>query len=373
MGKIKIAEEQVPDEEMATWENDVSTRTVQTNDDEEMDEVFSDMPGNEACIQLYRIKQQGGRPTYLCEIRPSEWSLAYVKERFGGGRYSAKGKYRDGRKKRTIFDIEGEPLPDAKTGPEKPEPIAVQPIAPLFPANAQPQYAGNAFESTILTLMKQLIQQTQQSETQMLEKMRLYKELFAAPERKEAPLEQALSMLKQGIELGAAQGGGDGGNIWLLALDKLKDPLTKIVDTVNLAITSQGLQRNPGTLPTPAPGAPVPSTPNQGDPMLTVLRAVLPSLINGAAKNTDPNQYVNWLLDQLPEGAYAGFKNWLNEPDCLDRLAMIEPGVRYQRNWWIELRAALIEAMNEESQDGFDSVQPQHNPEPSTGGSTNRS
>lgn len=339
----------------ATWMREPSPEMIRDQDDAELDEVFSDFPQNEACIQLFRVNAQGGRPMFLEQLSPAMFSLAYVTERYGGGRYQAKGRYKDGSKVRMPFEIEGEPFPVKRVLPGSMNPL--EPARPRESAPAleyMPQPGGD-FQTALLGMMKTLLQEVRGSETQMLEKMKLYKELFAPAPQKEAPLDQALSMLKQGIELGSSSGGGEGPNLWLLALDKLKEPLTKIVDTIQVAVTSpRPIAVNPA-VPTPAGVAP--SVTQQEDDMLILLKMVLPSLINGAAKNADPLVYVDFLLDQVPESMYPKLLEWLERPDCLDRLASIEPGIRFQRDWWISLRGQLIAALRGDN--GVSALQPE--------------
>lgn len=340
-----------------TWQDDTpATYVVQPDEDTELDEVFADFPQNEACIELYRVNAQGGRPMFLEQLSPAMFSMAYVTERYGGGRYFAKGKYKDGSKKRMPFEVEGDPIPVKRRA------YQVDPLAPVLPAGAAPPSVERIIETSggdnaaILALVRTMITEMKNSETGILEKMRLYKELFAQPEKQSTPVEQAISMLKQGIELGAANQGGEGGFPWLMVLDKLKEPLTKLADTVHHAVTSRSVANVPvqPVQPSPPgqPAAPVPApeatAPTPSEPVLAMVRGVLPMLITGAARNSDPQLYVDLLLDQLPGSAYTALRQWLQQPDCLDQLAHIEPGIRYQYDWWVNLRSLLVSALEEE-------------------------
>lgn len=359
------------EQDPAGWIREPAPEIIRDQDDAEMDEVFSDFPQNEACIQLFRVNAQGGRPMFLEQLSPAMFSLAYVTERYGGGRYQAKGRYKDGSKVRMPFEIEGEPFPVRRILPGHNAPPS--PLEPVTPRQGAPSLEyltppGGDLQTVLLGLMKNLIQEMRGSETQMLEKMKLYKELFAPPQQKDAPLDQALSMLKQGIELGSSSGGGEGPNLWLLALDKLKEPLTKIVDTIQVAVTQpRPIAVNPASAPAPA-AVPVAPVTQQEDDMLMLLKMVLPSLVNGAAKNADPLVYVDFLLDQVPESAYPKLQEWLERPDCLDKLAAIEPGIRFQQEWWVALRGQLIAALR--GDDGAGSIQSEPSGIPSTGGTT---
>lgn len=101
--------------------------------------------------------------------------------------------------------------------------------------------------------------------------------------------------------------------------------------------------------------------------MLGMVKMVLPALINGAAKNADPSMYVDFLLDQCPASAYDSLRTFLLKGDCLDQLATIEPGIRFQQDWWISLRSGLLEALNEELGHAIRTLQPGETSEPTTG------
>ena len=339
-------------------------------DDDELDDVFGEFPQNEACIELFRTSQQGGRPVFLENIMPSVFSFGYVTEHYGGGRYIARGKYKDGTVQRRGFEIEGDPFPVRRKVPQSRDVYAgvstadfdpvrrLQTVEPITSAET----GGNELAAAMMTMMKTMMLEMRSSETEFLAKMKLYKDIFGQGERKEAPLDQALSMLKQGIELGQINSGeGGGSSIWLMALDKLKEPLTKIVDTIQVAVT-QNKRTLPNVpidpvkegLPTPTP------EPKKEESMiLGAISSLLPVLLNGAAKGSDPDLYVDFLLDQLPRPFYNQALKWLMEPDCLEQLAQKEPGIRYQQEWWSSLRSGLVSALNEELGNHVEPIQPE--------------
>ncbi|MGL5936388.1 MAG: hypothetical protein ACRCZI_12305 [Cetobacterium sp.] len=369
----------------STWVNmPEKVQVVRPDDDDAIDEIFDDLPQNEACIELYRVNAQGGRPLFLEQLTPQEFTMSYVATKFGGGRYQAKGRYKGGERipKRMPFEIEGEPFPLKRKLP------SADPLASVTPTNSGPNQGGFApvervetgnpfadMQTAMMGMMKTMMLEMRGSEMQMLEKMKLYKELFGSGDRKDAPLDTALNMFSKGVELATMNnGGGDSGTFWLSAIRELKDPLLQIVQTVQTAISA------PPRNVTPRPTATVEGAPSQpggesekaGPGMFGIvgmLKAALPALVNGAAKNSDPALYVDFLLDQVPESAYPTLKNWLSEPGCLDRLAMFEPGIRFQQDWWESLRVQLIEALGEEPiASGATDIQPAPSHDPSAPG-----
>lgn len=212
----------------------------------------------------------------------------------------------------------------------------------------------------------------------------MFKELFGTPQQTgaQATIEQVAGMLQKGIELANRSGGGDV-NPWIQALQEFREPISKAMDTLQLALATRGQTPQappmrpgqPGTQPGMQPGATVPPTGQPTDStgdqmqlaMLNQFRTVLPMLVNGAAKGTDPSLYVDLIMDQSPEAIYPKMRDWLIKPDCLDMLAKYEPGIRYQQEWWVALRSALIESLTEEIGDGLTAVQPSESTKPSTG------
>lgn len=360
-------------------------RIVLTTDDE-LDEILADSPQNEACIELSRINAQGGRPAFLEDMMPSAFSYGYVTKTYGGGRYMAKAKYANGDKKKMFFEIEGDPFPVRRKY------VATNPDAPVLPnmprsietETLQPVRAdGVGLEGMLASLMSQMMRQAQSTETQILEKMKMYKELFGNNQpTKEAPLDQLLSMFQKGVELAGKGGGGGDENFWISIAREVKDPLMKLAETVHSAVTvgRQPTQINPPNGPAASPpnqggGAIQPGAqpaPQPGDPMLAlmpIIKQIMPNLVNAAAKNLDPELYAGFVIDQTPETAYSGFREWLMKPGCLDQLAFLEPGVRFQRDWWEELRGELLKQLTEPTH-ADSSVQPLENSDPSNESAT---
>lgn len=345
-------------------------RIVLTTDDE-LDEILADSPQNEACIELYRINAQGGRPAFLEDLMPSVFSYGYVTKTYGGGRYMGKAKYADGTKRKMFFEIEGDPFPVKRryVHVDNREPVLPNTPRSVETEVIQPVRAdGVGFEAMLGTIMTQILRQAQNSETQLLEKMKLYKELFgSAQPAKEAPLDQLMNMFQKGVELAGKGGGGSDENFWISIAREVKDPLMKLAETVHSAVTSgrQPVQVNPppgGTIqPANQGGAPLqPAQPGEGDPMVSlmpVIKQVMPMLVNAAAQNLETDFYARMVLDQTPQSAYPGFLAWLQKPGCLDQLAFLEPGVRFQKDWWVELQNDLVRQLAAEIH-GDSNVQP---------------
>ena len=371
----KKASQQDPDAEpsdIGTWKDSNVTEKRDVESDEELDELLADFPQNDVCLEIYRIQPQGGRPAFLDEMMPSEFTFGQIAREHGGGRYMAKGLYKTGKKRKMFFEIEGEPFPVKRkstgggtpTGPLDP----IQPIriphsqAELevdIPVGKMPGEQGEMY-AAVMGMMTKLLTQNQNSEMQFLEKMVKYRELFganAAP-AKEAPIDQLVNMFTKGIEtagrVGGGGGGGDDSSFWIMMARELKDPLLKLAETVQSAVSGRGapVQINPTVAPQVQP-KPTQDTLDSmsGEPMkalMPMIKQMLPMLVNGASKGTNVEFYSDLILDQAPESAYPEFLKFLQTPGCLNKLAMLEPMILAQRAWWVELQNALIAGLTEE-------------------------
>lgn len=358
MPKPKPVKMKPDKEDPATWESE----SLEVDpEDQELDNVFADFPQNDACIELFRVPKLGGRPLFLEQMTPAQFSFAYVTEKFGGGQYFARAKYRDGQKIRMPFEIEGEPIIVRRTAPATPGVAQV-----VMPSAAEPIVIQEGDDKqTLASIMQMMLRQMQQSEVQMLEKMKLYKELFGSGQQ--APLDTALNMFQKGVEM-AALGGADGGSPWIMLARELKEPLSKIVDTVQLAMTKGGSPAPPVAPPMAVqpPGAasspsPVSAENKEDMAVLSMIRLMMPTLVTAASHNADPGTYVELILDQVPQTYYTQVRDWLAKPGCLDQLAAIEPGIRFQQQWWSALRQGLLDALHEELTDA--DIRPVHDAE----------
>lgn len=355
-------------------------------DDEELDNVFKGFPQNEACIELYRTTDKGGKPAFVEDIMPADFSFGYVCRLYGGGVYIAKGKYKDGTVAKRSFVIEGPSYPikrkqpievNEPRGPERVEREA--PIQVLTDKGGQPDVMA-----TMLALMQTMVKESRTSEMEMLEKMKIYKDLFGHQEKPAAPIDQAIAMIKQGIELGSSSNAGDGGGIpWLMIVDKLKDPIMELATTLRVAVSPRPTVVNPGPVsvqaqpaqpaqPTqPAQAAPVEENPQNMEMILTgALRQVLPMLVTGAAQKAEEGFYVDFMLDQMPRQYYNIAKTWLERPDCLQNLNAMNPGVGRYQGWFETLRAQLIQAITAELDGDVGTIQPEPTANPTTGSAT---
>lgn len=366
-----------------SWPEDMPKPIEIDPEDQEIDDAFSTLPQHDACIELFRTSKVGGRPVFLEQMTPAMFKLSYVAEKFGGGVYYARAKYKDGTPIKMPFEIEGDPFPVKRVVPN-PAMAPIQQPSSQAPQNPEPYVieGGDPHLSQVLTL---ILRRLERSETDVLEKMKMYKELFGSS-KQEAPLDVALNMFQKGLEM-ASMTGESGGSPWMLMLREFREPLMKIVDTVQVAMTRAvppgGGAPVPPTPPaSPGPGAnqglgkdaqvPPGGRPRSAGGMGERFAPIIPILVTAASRNADPASYSSVVLDLIPSQAYGAVYEWLRSPGCLDELVTVEPGIQYQREWWDALRASLLTDLAEELSHGDGTVQSPPASEPSAEPATPR-
>jgi uncharacterized membrane protein len=141
-------------------------------------------------------------------------------------------------------------------------------------------------------------------------------------------------------------GGDGGGSPWMMALTQFKEPILKIVDSIQIA-----LQR-PSVVPSGPPPQvhahvqPNPPQPKEEDMLKLLIRQYLPVFINAARQNGNPDIYADMILEQIPQTMYPKLQQWLSTPVWFDDVKSHDPIViEAQAGWWNLLRGSLLEGM----------------------------
>lgn len=340
----------------------------QIPEDVEVSKVFKGFPENVPCLELSRTRAAGGRPEYLEDIAPGKFSLGYVAEKFGGGLYILTGKYSNGDSVKSRFEIAGEPFPVKRLMPEIRPGLHAQQVEQMKPVELPPGAGMQELVGAMMGMMKNMMLELKSSETDMLMKMKLYKELFAPADsapRQDAPFDQAFNMIQKGMELGQ-MASGDSGSMGMMLVKELKEPVLRIVE----ALTPK---RGPVPVqPVVQPGAVPPHTtepPSMNMIFTKALEGIMPMLVTGAAKKSDPGFYADLLLEQIPELYYATAQEMLSRPDWFDVLCSVNQNVKDHGAWFFALRSEILFALTE-GPDAAESIQPEPASNPSTNGTT---
>lgn len=342
--------------------------------DAKVKRILSAMPGGLKCISVFRYPEgnKGGRPSYIDDISPDQFSFQNIKQMFGGGRFQLAWDNENGTISQSDLIIDAPRLKLAHESDEdelkKKSDSEENPELEALRAYYKENEAGKHYRPSEnpnggispIELIKLMHEAEEKAENRIMKMLELMKPAQQSPDMTKQVFDIVEKVAGMSSQFG---GGGDGGSPLITALAMFKDPLTKIVDTIQTAMNRPPMP-NPPVPPAgrpaqvPAVQAPQPQ-PKEEDVVMLMLRSYLPILVNAAAKNTDPSTYADLILDQIPESQYPSLSRWINQPDCLESLCQIEPGIRYQQDWWISLRQSIIEALNDAVQSPSTSEQSQ--------------
>ena len=318
-------------------EDEPEKETQIENAESDIENALKSVPGGVTSVKLYRVLPQGGRPKFLTELSPEEFSETNVKEMYGGGSYKIRVQKSNGKWGVSMFDIEGFPKKlkpsDIEEDPDEEEEET---------HNPQPQQAvqqSSSFDA--FAMMKMMQAAEDRGEARMMKMLELMR-----------PQQQPPDVTKQVFEIvekiAPMMAGGDGGGSpWMMALTQFKEPILKIVDSIQIA-----LQR-PSVVPSGPPPQvyahvqPNPTQPPSEDDMLKLLiRQYLPVFVNAARSNGNPDIYADMILEQIPETMYPRLQQWLAGSWFQDIVA-IEKNIEFQAGWWNLLKTSLLEGMKE--------------------------
>jgi len=346
----------------------------------EVEEALAGLPKEGSVIYLYRVNDKTRRKAFLEKLDPGEFDLAEIKRKFGGGLYNAIGKEDGEATMGRYFEIDGPPV--VQLAALAPPPPAVDPG--LQAKIATVETAIGKQQDLLGVVLKELMTGRGAptfDEDKFLDRLTKYKALLGAGSAPAGPVAGATKEIFDIVEkvIGMTNLGGGESNAWLTAASQFREPIVKTVDAIHAAVTKWASQASgPPASGTPAAPAalasPLPASasshvepPAAPTGVLERLKALLPVLINGAKNDTDPGVYVALVLDQVPAPAYPELHTWLVDAGCLEQLAAFEPGIRFQQQWWADLRRALLDALLEELRAPIRRVQPPEDPESSAG------
>lgn len=319
------------------------------NEESDIENALKSVPGGVTTVKLYRVLPQGGRPKFLTELSPEEFSESNVKEMYGGGSYKIRAQKGNGKWGVSMFDIDGPPKKlapvDMEDDPDDDEPTQ----------NPQPQQViQQAPQLDPFLMMKMLQQAEDRGEARMMKMLELMR-----------PQQQSPDVTKQVFEIvekiAPMMAGGDGGGSpWMMALTQFKEPILKIVDSIHVALSRQPV---PPSGPPPQVHAhvqPNPPQPKEDDMLKLLIRQYLPVFVNAARQNGNPDLYADMILEQIPQTMYPRLEQWLSTPAWFEDVKSHDPIViEAQAGWWNLLRASLLEGMKPDAS----SLQPDTDPE----------
>lgn len=318
-------------------EDEPEKETQIENAESDIENALKSVPGGVTTIKLYRVLPQGGRPKFLTELSPEEFSESNVKEMYGGGSYKIRAQKSNGKWGVSMFDIEGYPKKLKPTDMEE-DPDEEEDEPQPIPQPQQVVQQASQFDA--FAMMKMMQAAEDRGEARMMKMLELMR-----------PQQQSPDVTKQVFEIvekiAPMMAGGDGGGSPLMmVLGQFKEPIVKIIDSIHAAMS------RPAVIPSGPPPhvhaqvQPNPPQPKEEDMLKLLIRQYLPVFINAARQNGNPDLYADMILEQIPQNMYPKLEQWLSTPVWFDDVKSHDPIViEAQAGWWNLLRASLLEGM----------------------------
>ena len=349
--------------------------------------------------QIIRV-MPADKAGYLCELTGPELTLESIAKRCGPGKYrirgiDSKGKYAG---MRTI-QVAEQPSPPTPTAP----PTSTADFLALMREEREREKIERSQKNedylkwaailapVIGPIMANLVGNKGPTLAEISTTLKNMRELSgAAGERSEIDkLKDMVSLVRELSEDKTPQPVGK--SPWDLVSDAIHAlPATLSAVAQNRAIAPAAIaQQPPAKIAAPAPQSipqPMPPQTNQagvasapqaangGHPMMQLLmwfRGQLPSLINKASLNRNPELAADVLIEEAPDNTDPQMLlDLLSRPDWWTFFTQVSPDVKPYEGWFTSLRAALIENLNDVIAEALDGAQvppasaPQSTPAP---------
>lgn len=337
---------------VATIEND---QELELNEDEEklrefMDEMKSFNPDEK--ISVYRQPTSGKQLSFLFSFHPSVDGLDYssmlerLQNEYGGGKYRVQIR-KDGRLAvNKVVEIESKKVNVEQNN-----------NSDIATALAMIAESNNRNTELIMRAITEN-QPKQKTESEMLDNMVRYKELFGDKGKVEKPK----TLLEQLTELNALKeiaptlfgGGGNDSSPDLSSL--LVDGLGSLKEIVtappNPQVNASTEQRK--TNPTETPEKTGKKEMNQNALVRNAIRKEILKLVNLARNDKEPSLYAEVALDSLPPHFMKPFMEVMGkgDHDFSTFLIDIEPTTEHYMPWFLEFKGAIIEMVQEANEEG---------------------
>lgn len=293
-------------------------------------------------IRVYREGKGGYRDiTLLAEVLPSEFNpIMLQSEPYNGGRFRLHFVSPTGFVANMAINVAAAPQ----------KPTASMDSQVLTVINENFKQLGEMLSRVIAP--QSVVQQP--TRMQLLEEMRLMAEMFrspvAQPAQSASPLD-AFKMMREFVELQkviappvVATTNGEV-NTTATLINVAERFFTNLLEAKKLDAERMNQQNPPPPLPVQQI-AHIPATetqPKGNDEMLMFVRM----LCTQAKAKGDIETYANMILDNVPEPVALEF---VNAPDWFEKIASIEPEVIAHKDWFNELRAAIIEMLEPDTE-----------------------
>lgn len=296
--------------------------------------------GDDSSVMLRIFREGKGRLPFIDEIRPAEFSLSRLQEPpFNGGDFRIHFRSKEGIMLNRMVSVEPRPVQGAAASP-----------APDMSAMMAPfQNQINQLTEIVKGLAGavQASQNAAPTEMQMLEKLRLYKDLFGGGNA--APAADPLDMVSKVIEMSKSISGLGGGGEPQDALSVIMRAVETFKPVISMAVDNQRKMLEASPQPQPAaPAVPAiaPAASSTAESpeseQMNMMKMYFGVLIDKAANNSDPTGYAHLIVDNSTDEM---IDSMLRPDNWLDNLAAIDDRVRQHPEWFGELREMIFELL----------------------------
>lgn len=339
--------------------------------DTSTDDILAKLPEDQRAIKLFRVKEIG-KPPYITSLLRDEFDLDMVQEIYGGGRYRIEFIDPDTNQKIVRqFEIEGQPkiLQSNKPNPlhrengtfrrveerESPNSEIVDAIRELREEMKKSQEGG-----ITRALVEALLQRDNHGSggiKETIEMIGALKGIITPPGNIESSVIKeammtGMNLVADGMD--AANGGKS--SPWLALAEKALPALLGLLTRVPLQNYPPEFSRPIDNTTNPSIEVkPVVTEKSQGFQTLAPkLKVFLPTFLTAASTNTDPNSFVETILDSTPTDNLPSVLEWLSGSTWFSDLISLDPAIEYQSAWWAELRSSLIGELSNPEKEPID-------------------
>lgn len=291
-------------------------------DDISLLNVLSDLESDSEGVKVNVYRSQSGtkKLAYLFSCQPDEFGLEKLRDEYGGGDF------------RVIVRKDGLNVANKAVSVEAPKEAPKLDISSSNQLETLVKAMQTGFESILAAVVhSNQPQSTDQVEVRMLEKMAMYKQLFA----QQAPVSASdttdtLGTFLKGIEFMRSM---DTNNREATTADVLMETVKTAMPALAAAMTA------PKTAPIPA--QPVLTSPAQESPIqeqADMFKHYVQHLCNQAARDADTYIWAGLICEQMPE---ADLRTLIADPLVIDKLSAYDARVLQYRQWFVDLVAEI--------------------------------
>lgn len=310
-----------------------------TIEGEDLGRVLSELGGSSnAVVKVERIRD-GKRPEFIDEFPAASFSLKELQQAYGGAEYVLHGldAKRQFKFRRTVAIAT-----PAQGTASVPATSALDKLADVM---------RQGFEQQQILLREVLTARAGVPATdphtarrEILQDLALMKEIMGGGQQQTLGPDKLLEVMKLGMDVAKdAAGGGEG---WESIVGKA---IENFGPSIADAIASRQVPAPPAAISHPVgmpPRLPVQPAAQQQPKRGGSMKGYVGFLVERAREGSDPMLYADLILDVVPE---AMIRPLLGDGDPVARLAVIDPRVQQHAQWFRELGAALLEALNSDA------------------------